>query len=432
LTTENVDGVRTRLNDELIPKRANIWDQMKELVPAEGGMSAEDAQTYDNAETELEEVDTEIARLERFLKANSANEAREEERTALLVDNRIVSSVQVAKDEAERQEITFDKWLRGGMKALDSEEQEFMQTRHMHLADAESRAQGTGAISGAAGGYTVPEGFWNQIVEATLAFGGIRNAGVFEFSTGTGNDLPIPSNDDTGNVGALITENTQVSEQDTAFGQKTMKAWIWTSKIIRVSLALLQDSAFDLPAFLARKLGERIGRAQAGYFITGTGSNQPEGILTNITTGHTTVATQTTSLTYDDFVNLEHSVDPTYRIRSEYVMSDDALRAARLIKDENGLPIWAPGMVTGVPSTVNGYAYTIDNNMPDVVASSKPIVFGDLSHYWVRSVLGVQTLRLDERYADFLQVGFLCFSRLDARPVDAGNDPYKSLTMVAA
>lgn len=422
MTDINVDGIRSRLNDELIPKRANIWNEMTALVPESGEMTAEDLETFDRAQEELEALDAEIERQSRLLKSASTAKAREEERTELLVAGKVVSSAQVAKDDAERNAEIFEKFLRYGMKGLNDEEQAHMQSRHLQLADTEVRAQGIAPAS--AGGYTVPEGFWNDIVEATKAFGGLVNAGVFSFTTGTGNDLPIPSNDDTSNVGALIGENTQVGEQDTAFGQKTMKAWIWTSKIIRVSLALLQDSAFDLPTFLARKMGERIGRAQAQYLIDGTGASEPEGILTNIATGH---ETGSTVLRYDDFVELEHSIDPTYRVTAEYVLSDDALRQVRLIKDKEGRPIWAPGMVAGVPSTINGFGYTIDNNMPEVAVGEIPVVFGDLSHYWVRNVLGVQTLRLDERYADYLQVGFLAFSRMDARPVDAGNNPYKGM-----
>lgn len=40
--------------------------------------------------------------------------------------------------------------------------------------------------------------------------------------------------------------------------------------------------------------------------------------------------------------------------------------------------------------------------------------------YVIRDVTGVQLLRLEERYADFLQVGFLAFQRSDAKPQDAG------------
>ncbi|MEO7836211.1 MAG: phage major capsid protein, partial [Acidimicrobiales bacterium] len=53
-------------------------------------------------------------------------------------------------------------------------------------------------------------------------------------------------------------------------------------------------------------------------------------------------------------------------------------------------------------------------DMPAAAASVKSILFGDFrAAYIIRDVTGVQTLRLEERYADFLQVAFLLFQRSD-------------------
>ena len=80
-------------------------------------------------------------------------------------------------------------------------------------------------------------------------------------------------------------------------------------------------------------------------------------------------------------------------------------------------------------NSINGFRYTVDNNMPAATTGLKPVVFGDLSFYWIRDVLGIQMLRLDERFADSLQVAFLAHSRSDGRQVDAGDDPFKALLM---
>jgi HK97 family phage major capsid protein len=258
------------------------------------------------------------------------------------------------------------------------------------------------------------------------------NAPITSISTDSGNDLPVPTSDDTGNVGELLTENTQAAEQDVTFGQKVLKAYVWSSKQVRVSYQLLQDSAIDMNAFLGRKLGERIGRAQAPYWISGTGVSQPEGILTGIST---TTAGAAAALDYDDFVNIEHAVDPAYRNSPStgYVLSDDALKKTRLVKDLQDRPLWMPmamaGFEGGFPATINGFPYWVDVNLPAATTGLTPLVFGDLSYYWARDVVGVQLLRLTERYADFLQVGFLAFARADGRKVDAGNDPFRALIM---
>ena len=217
-------------------------------------------------------------------------------------------------DEDETYQRAFVGYLRDGMEGLDRDEQSTLRNGMTSLPDdapVNTRALGVG--SGAIGGYTVPEGFQNKVVAAMDSFGGLRGSSlVTKVDTARGNDLPIPTSDDTGNVGELLAENTQAAEQDVAFGSKVLKAHVWSSKLVKVSFQLLQDEAVDLESFLANALGKRIGRAQAPYLITGTGSSQPEGIVTGTTVGHTTASTQTTSFIYDDFVEVENAVDPAY------------------------------------------------------------------------------------------------------------------------
>jgi predicted phage gp36 major capsid-like protein len=43
----------------------------------------------------------------------------------------------------------------------------------------------------------------------------------------------------------------------------------------------------------------------------------------------------------------------------------------------------------------------------------------------VRVVRGVQVVRLNERYADALQVAFFGYQRVDGRIMDAGTNPFR-------
>ena len=58
-----------------------------------------------------------------------------------------------------------------------------------------------------------------------------------------------------------------------------------------------------------------------------------------------------------------------------------------------------------------------------MAANAKSILFGDFTRYYVRIVLGMQLMRLVERYADALQIGFLAFMRADGNLLDAGTHP---------
>ncbi|MCA7105899.1 phage major capsid protein, partial [Escherichia coli] len=87
-----------------------------------------------------------------------------------------------------------------------------------------------------------------------------------------------------------------------------------TSKIIRVSNELLQDSAIDMEAYLARRIAERIGRGEARYLIQGTGAGtpkQPKGLAASVT--GTTQTAAANAVKWQEILALKHSIDPAYR-----------------------------------------------------------------------------------------------------------------------
>src|SRR5690606_25222677 len=267
-------------------------------------------------------------------------------------------------------------------------------------------------------------GFRRAMTEAMAAYGGIlQHANVI--TTTSGNPLVWPTNDDTANKGAILGENpvTPVAEQGFDFGQRSLGAHTYTSNLVKASVQILQDSAFDLDAWLPRKLGERIGRAVADHLINGDGSGEPQGLAYAATSIDASGDAQTGDLiSYDDIIDLEHSVDPAYRAggNCRFVFNDKTLAALRKLKDEDGRPLWLPVPVPGMPATINGVPYVIDQAMPDAEDGEKAILFGDIrAAYIVRRVRDVQMLRLAERYADYLQVGFFGFARLDGCVDDA-------------
>jgi len=331
--------------------------------------------------------------------------------------------------DRERSDKAYDKafrsWIRGGRDALESRQLEILQKGHVDLT-AEQRALGTG---GSAGGYTIPAGFLAKITETMKLFGGMRQVANV-ISTDSGNSLPWPTNNDTGNVGVILAENNAMAEQDVTFGQKTLGAFMYSSKMIRVSYQLLQDSAFDLESFLARKLGERIGRIQNTHFTTGAGTTLPFGVLTGATSGVTTAAP--TAITYGEIVDLIHSVDPAYRSsgQARFMMADSTLALIRKLADSTNRPLWQPDVQAGVPGTILGYPITINQDMPAATATLVPIAFGDFNAgYVIRDVSGIQVRRLEERYAEYLQVAFFAYARADGVADDTA--AYRVMTMHA-
>jgi len=285
-------------------------------------------------------------------------------------------------------------------------------------------------VSGSAGEFTIAEGFVNNIERALLQFGGMRQLSEI-LRTSKGNDLPWPTSDDTSNRGVLIAENTTVAEQDVTFGQLILKAYKYSSNLVKVPVELLEDSEFALASWLGGVLGERLGRILNEHFTTGTGASQPNGIVTASTLGITTAGA--TVITDDEIVNLEHSVDPAYRTQPNagWMMHDNVLLAVRKLKDNDGLYIWRAGLELGRPDRLLGYPIVVNQDMSSTITSGDiTILFGDLGKYKIRDVSSIRMRRLVERFADTDQEGFVSFMRADGNLLDAGTNPVKHLVQV--
>jgi HK97 family phage major capsid protein len=394
----------------LVDEQNTVWHRMQEIMQAAEAenrdLTAEERQNWDAAEARLTEVSGDLERLERMAQLSSVDRSQ------------IVTTTDRGDDEeadAQRYAEAFGLYLRYGMEGLQTEQRQLLQAGFNQF---DRRAMGT--TPDTAGGYLVPDTFRNTMTETMKAYGGLLNI-CSVITTADGGDLWWPTNDDTNNEGALLAENAQVPETDIAVGRRELGAYMFTSKLVKLSWKLMRDSAFDVEAWLPRKLGERIGRAVAGYLITGSGVKQPEGIVTQVRVGTTGANGQTTSVIYDDLVDLEHSIDPAYRGQNcRWLMNDATLKVLRKLKDGDQRPLWVPVPAPGFTATLNGYPYTIDNKMPVPAANAKSIIFGDFqAGYVVRQVQGVTTIRLNERYADFLQSGFFGYSELDGMVDDA-------------
>jgi len=247
--------------------------------------------------------------------------------------------------------------------------------------------------------------------------------------TDSGNDLPIPTVSDHANVGAILAENTQVSEQDITFAQITMKAYKYSSKLIRVSAELLQDSAIDLESFIGGALGERIARILNTHFTTGDNSSKPQGISAS---GAGKTGSSASAITFDELLDLQHSLDPAYRANAKFMMNDTTFKAVRKLVDDQNRPIFLNDLSATSPGTLFGVPVVINQDVAVIAASAKVIYYGDFSKYLIRDVQDFTLLRLEERYADYHQVGFVGFSRNDGRILDAGTDPIKHFVMAAS
>lgn len=381
---------------ELQEKRRNIAAQMRQLNDEIGEKTWTDEQRtkWDSMKHELGGVEAQIEREEslRSTDALFVEEKREEQAKDPTLD------VEAKRSQA------FDSFLRRGLGELTQEEKQVM---------AELRAQAAGTDN--KGGYTVPKEMQARIVEKMKAYGGIASVAQI-LNTADGHPIMWATADGTAEEGELIGENAAATEQDVEFGSAELGAKKLSSKIIRVSNELLQDSGVDIEEFLASRIAQRIGRAEAKYLIQGTGLGtpaQPKGLQAAVT--GITQAAAATAVAWTDLNALIHSVDPAYRNvgTTRLAFNDNTLKALKEMVDGQKRPLWLPDVAGVAPATILGQQYVIDQGIADIAAGAKFAYFGDFSRFIIRRVSGMTLRRLVERYAEFDQVGFLAFHRFD-------------------
>lgn len=388
-------------NIELRGQRAELIKGATAIVDAaqkEGrSLNSEEKSKFDAMEADARSIKEQIDIIERTAEMKKELAANAE--------------VREAAPKATRKG-AFEKYLRNGMGSLSASERSLMG----ELRGTSTQVAGTDSL----GGFLVPQEFSNELDMASLFTGEVERLAK-KLNTAGGALLDYPTINDTATDAALTNEAAAVGVQDMTFANAQLSAYNYASQV-KVSMQLLQDNAFDLNAFLAEAMGERIARATNAAFTTGTGSSQPQGIITGATLGNT--AASATAIAADDILDLIHSIDPSYRNKPSFglMAHDNVIAAIRALGlgSANDFPIFIPSMEAGQPDKLFGYNIYYNNDMASAITTGqKTLLAADFNKFVVRSAGGVQMVRLNERYMDELEVGFVAYARKDAKVLDS-------------
>lgn len=396
---------------ELREKRAALVRDMNELsskaATEDRSFTAEEIERYDALDRDQKEFLNKAETLERI---ERANKLLVPELQSVKIDRSVLTS-----NDANDGFRTFllrasgnDHLVRDSWKhAYDRLGYKAGNTLELPVARAQSTTVGEG-------GYTVNGSFVQGLEKTLVAFGGMRSvANVIR--TETGAPISWATVNDTSNMGAIIGENSQISNTSVTFGTATLGAYKFTSLVQPVSLELLQDGAIDVGAYLAEVLGERLARAHNYYFTVGTGitsgSAEPAGVVTGASKGADAAGDDV--ITYGELVDLYHSVDSAYRNNAVWMMCDSTLAAIKKIVDDESRPLWGPGLNGGESDSIMGKRVIVNNDVESIGAAHKAVLFGDFKKYIIRDVLNVQIRVLQERYIDTGSIGVLALSRND-------------------
>lgn len=269
---------------ELRTKRNTLWEQTKDFLEKNRGenglVKAEAVEQYNKMAQEVKDLGAEIERLEQQaqieaqLSAPTSSPVHADPKNGAKKDVKPTATAEYAEN--------FWNMIRN-------------RGHYGEVRNALSVGEDT------EGGFTVPDEFEKKLVEALEENNIFRGlATVIRTSSGT---RKIPIAEDTGEA-SWIDEGEEIPESDTTFGQTMLSAYK-LGTMIKISNELLNDSAFDLATYIARRFGVRMGNAEERAFITGDGVGKPLGLLAE--TGGAKVgvtAAQKDAVTFDEIKNL--------------------------------------------------------------------------------------------------------------------------------
>lgn len=378
---------------EMRNKRAKLWNTMEGFLDTHrndmGVLSAEDDSTYSKMERDLDSMTNEIKRMER--------------RDAIEAElNKPVNT-----PITENPEKTAGLTVKSG-RASDAYKEDF--DRHLHGKALVHNVLSEG--TDADGGYLVPEEFERDIVTALEEENVVRSLAKV-ITTQHERKIPVATGHSTAQWTA---ENAAYTESNPTFGQKQIDAFKLTD-LCRVSVELLQDSAFDVEDYLMKEFARAFGIAEEQAFCVGTGTNQPTGIFTanGGTVGVTAAANN--AITADELISLVYALKSPYRRNAKFLMNDAAISAIRKLKDQNGAYLWQPSAQAGQPDRLLGYEIFTSPYVPTMAAGALTVAFGDFKNYWIGDRAGRTVQRLNELYATNGQIGYVATERVDGKVI---------------
>lgn len=290
----------------------------------------------------------------------------------------------------------FNRFLAtgGDLGALSAEERAALARGERRIAagdDAgEERAQVTS--SDAAGGHLVPEEAMQSLIMAMVPFAPMLEDGLaLELVTTTGRTIPIPGVDDTANDATAQAAEAEAfgTGADVGFAKENLAAYLIKTGWLSASVEMDTDGAFGMEPLLDQLLGERLGRKANKWLTTGTGVNQPQGIVT-AAAASAVVPAGVAAVTADEILRFVNSVSAQYRMspRARLQMNDDTFGSITLLKNGQGnyLIQEAPDKAGVLQIGARRVPYSINPDMAGMGANNASMVYGDLSRFLVRKV----------------------------------------------
>lgn len=185
--------------------------------------------------------------------------------------------------------------------------------------------------------------------------------------------------------------------------------------LTKVSRSLINNSQFDIVAFIVDEMAYAIKRFIENELLNGT-TGKVEGLstLTN-----SLEAASATAITADEVVKLQGKVKDDYQANAIWIMNPETRDALRLLQDKMGRYLLQDDITAPFGKVLLGKPVYVSDNMPKIATGKTAIYYGDMSGLATKFSEDINIEVLREKYADEHAVGVIGWFEFDAKVENA-------------
>lgn len=255
---------------------------------------------------------------------------------------------------------------------------------------------------GSKGGYTVGESVENVIRDFARTQSTMRRiATVRSVPMGVSEHIVTLTNDRAAHGGWVSEQGTRSETTAPTLAEITIPLHEHYAEP-RATQRLLDDSRFNIAAYLESEIVKTMTDNENPTFITGNGVAKPEGILVRPTSTATDATRPIGTVQYiatgedggfkpaatgvlpgDCLYDVVAALNAEYRTNGRWVMNSLTAAVVRKMKDAEGNYLWQNSIMDGQPDRLLGYPVEYDESMPDIASGTLSIAFGDFARAYM-------------------------------------------------
>lgn len=394
----------------LIAMARKVLDDGEELAKKEGrkGLLPSEENKYDEIMADVETLKDKIDKHEKLEKAEKTIEEPQEPETMVSVTD---TGKPLTILDTPEYRAAYTGWIHSGNKGLSPDQQGVLDKGYKAAMQADIDVSG--------GYLVVPTQMATTFIQALDDVVHIRQYATKETVTKAAS-LGLVSLDSDPDDGEWTAELDTGGETGIGLGGRELTPHPLAKRAL-ISNKLLRIADRDPEALLISRLVYKYSVTHEKGFLTGTGSNQPLGIMTasddGIPTSRDVVSGTTTAITADGIKDVKYSLKSQYWPNAKWMFHRDAVKQIAKLKDSNGQYIWSGSVREGDPDMLEGSPMLVSEYMPNTFTTGQYVGFyGDISYYMIADALDMQIQRLVELYSKTYQTGFHARAESDGMP----------------